>query len=351
MKTKWKILLAVLAAMAAAGRIPGFAEPAESGISCGAWIVYWDDAAGLQEAAALNPTPDRLIAFEALFSADETVMLEPQAEEMLREMQNAFPAERIWLSVVNDLALKEGGYANKDRQLLRDLMTEPERRESHIRELTGLAEEWQLKGLEIDYENIHGDRELWQYYAAFLRELHEALQERGIGLRVCLEWDSLLYTELPEGPEYSIMCYTLFGYHSGPGPKADRSFLQKVAELYQNRNDCALALAAGGYDWNGNRAEREVTEKEAEKIFRSRNLKPARDTDSGALHGTYLQNGETHTVWYADAETLRGWVEILRGYGYDRFDFFRLGGNTAEDWNETILNLRRTENGKEGTEP
>ncbi len=351
MKTKWKILLTMLAAMAAAGRISGYAEPAEPGISCGAWIVYWDDAAGLQEAVALNPTPDRLIVFEALFSADETVMLEPQAEEMLREMQNAFPPERIWLSVVNDLALKEGGYTNKDRQLLRDLMTEPERRESHIRELTGLAEKWQLKGLEIDYENIHGDRELWQYYAAFLRELHEALQERGIGLRVCLEWDSLLYTELPEGPEYSIMCYTLFGYHSGPGPKADRSFLQKVAELYQNRSDCALALAAGGYDWNGNRVERELTEKEAEKIFRSRNLKPSRDMDSGALHGTYLQDGETHTVWYADAETLHGWMERLHEYGYDRVDFCRLGGNTAEEWNEKILSLQTDENSKGGPEP
>lgn len=351
MKTVWMIALALLATVAAAGPGSGSAEPAETAVSCGAWLVYWDAESGLEETAALDSLPDRLVAFEALFDTDGTVVLEPEAEKLLRQMQAAFPAERIWLSVVNDLTLEKGGYSNKDRQLLRDLMTDPDRRESHVRELAELAEKWQLKGLEIDYENIHEDRELWRSFTAFLRDLYAELRQRGIGLRVCLEWDSLLYTDLPEGPEYSIMCYTLYGYHSGPGPKANRSFLRKVAELYRDREDCVMALATGGYDWNGNRVEREVTEKQAEKIFRSRNMKPSRDADSGALYGTYLQDGQTHTVWYADAETLRGWMEILREYGFGKFDFFRMGGNTAEDWNETILTLRRTENGKEATEP
>ena len=69
------------------------------------------------------------------------------------------------------------------------------------------------------------------------------------------------------------------------------------------------------------------------------------------LYGSCLQDGQTHTVWYADAETLRGWMEILRGYGFRKFDFFRLGGNRAEDWNEKILCLQGGENGKEGTAP
>jgi spore germination protein YaaH len=112
-----------------------------------------------------------------------------------------------------------------------------------------------------------------------------------------------------------------------------------------------MALATGGYDWNGNSVERELTEKQAERIFRSRNIKPVRDADSGVLYGSYLQDGQTHTVWYADAETLRGWMETLRGYGFSKFDFFRLGGNTVEDWNERILYLQGRKSGKEDTEP
>ena len=91
--------------------------------------------------------------------------------------------------------------------------------------------------------------------------------------------------------------------------------------------------------------ERELTEKAADAIFRSRNLKPVRDPDSGALQGSYLQDGQTHTVWYADAETLWGWMEILQEYGFTKFDFFRLGGNTAADWNEIILSHQAGEGG------
>jgi len=331
------LLAGILAAGSAAG---------EAGrISCGTWVVYWDQESGLEEAAALNPAPDRLIAFEALFGTDGHAELEPQAEELLRELQNAYPAEKIWLSVVNDLALEKGGYSNKDRELLRELLLEPEKRGEHVRELKALAEKWQLKGLEIDYENIHEDRELWAGYTAFLEELYGELKAAGIALRACLEWDSLLYTDLPEGPEYSIMCYTLYGYHSGPGPKANRAFLQKVAELYRGRKDCAMALATGGYEWIQNRVDRELTEQAGEKALRSRNLKPERDPDSGALHGSYIQGGQTHEVWYADTETLLGWTEILQEYGFEKFDFFRLGGNEADDWNSLILSRQETGEG------
>ena len=108
-----------------------------------------------------------------------------------------------------------------------------------------------------------------------------------------------------------------------------------------------MALATGGYDWKGNQAEREVTEKQAEEIFRSRNMRPGRDPESGALQGTYLQDGEEHTVWYADAETLKKWMEILAEYGYDRFDFFRLGGTRTEEWSSRILNYGKTKGGTE----
>ncbi len=350
MKMRRKVILLMLTAAAVTGIGFAAAEPA-AGISCGAWAVYWDADSGLEEAGAMNPAPDRLIAFEALFGTDRKVMMESQAEELLLKMQSLFPSDRIWLSVVNDLSLEQGGYSNKNRQLVRDLTGTPEQRKNHVRELVALAEEWQLKGLEIDYENIHEDVIIWQGFIAFVQELYEELRERGIALRVCLEWDSRLYTELPEGPEYSIMCYSLFGYHSGPGPKADSGFLKKAAELYRDRKDCAMALATGGYDWNGNSVERELTEKQAERIFRSRNIKPVRDADSGVLYGSYLQDGQTHTVWYADAETLRGWMETLRGYGFSKFDFFRLGGNTVEDWNERILYLQGRKSGKEDTEP
>ncbi len=345
------LLLAALAV--GAGCSPGRAEQGTKadGLSCGAWIVYWDWESGVEEAEALTPLPDRLIAFGALFDTDRRVILEPEAEDMLRAMQKKFPAERVYLSVINDLTLAGGGYANKDVALLRELMLDAGRRSAHVRELVALAEEWQLKGLEIDYENIHYDAALWEGYTAFLRELYGELYTRGIRMRVCLEWDSLLYTTLPEGPEYVIMCYSLYGYHSGPGPKADPDFLKKVAALYGARTDCVMALATGGYDWKGQQVERELKEREAEKLFRSGNLKTVRDESSGVLTGQYRKDGSTHTVWYADAETLRGWMEVLREAGFSRFDFFRLGGNRVADWNALGLSGAGGEHEEGGVTP
>ncbi len=330
LKKLWTVLL--LAALIGGGAVAGKAEAA----SPGAWIVYWDWESGIEEAKSMEPAPDRLIAFGALFDVRDHVMLEPEAGEMLRAMQAAFPSERVWLSVINDLTLSSGGYSNKDAALLRRLLTDPQKRASHVRELVTLAEAWSLKGLEIDYENMRGDAKLMASYTAFLRELCGELKSRGIALRACLEWDSILYAELPEGPEYCIMCYNLHGYHSGPGPKADKGFLRKVAGLYAGRRDCIMALAAGGYDWAGGRVERELRETEAEKLFRSRNLKPRRDPDSGVLYGEYRADGAVHTVWYADAETLRIWMETLREAGFERFDIFRLGGNRIAEWNELL---------------
>ncbi len=335
MKKLWTILLLTALIGSAAGS-GGADAPAP-----GAWIVYWDWASGIEEAKSMVPPPERLIAFGALFDADEHVILEPEASDMLRAMQAAFPSGKVWLSVINDLTLSAGGYSNKDAGLLRRLLSDPEKRAEHVRELVTLAEAWKLKGLEIDYENMRGDAELLASYTAFLRELWGELKSRGIALRACLEWDTVLYAELPEGPEYVVMCYNLYGHHSGPGPKADKAFLREVAALWAGRKDCVMALAAGGYDWVDGQVAREVRETEAEKIFRSRNLKTARDPDSGAVYGEYLAEGKTHTVWYADTETLRVWMETLLEAGFSRFDIFRLGGNRIADWNESLPSALR----------
>ncbi|MBR5110485.1 MAG: hypothetical protein IK099_09835 [Clostridia bacterium] len=351
MKNVLKIALALLVAVTFHPHAGSAGQEENGTVSCGAWIVYWNQNDGMEEALGLDPLPDRLIAFEALFGADKSVILEHESQELLRRMQSKFPAEKIYLSVVNDLVLSKGGYSNKDTQLLRDLLLTEEAREAHIRELTYLVDRWHLKGLEIDYENIHGDRAIWKGFTVFLKDLYAEMQKRGVTLRVALEWDSILYTNLPEGPEYSIMCYNLFGFHSGPGPKADKSFLRKIAGMYSGRNDCCMALAAGGIDWIGNSADTEVTARQAEYIFRSKNLKTKRDPDSGALYGTYMKDGQTHTVWYADAETIRQWMEILQEYGYSKFDFFCLGGNTVKDWNTLIMSQQSGQREEGGDKP
>ena len=87
-----------------------------------------------------------------------------------------------------------------------------------------------------------------------------------IRLRVVLPWDAPKYAALPAGPEYTVMCYNLFGYHSGPGPKADVPFLTETCALYQNQPyTTRMAFANGGFAWRDSGISA-LTQTEAEAL-------------------------------------------------------------------------------------
>jgi hypothetical protein len=123
------------------------------------------------------------------------------------------------------------------------------------------------------------------------------------------------------------MCYNLYGYHSGPGPKADLAFLKKTCELYMNAPfTVRMAFATGGFDWYDGTIDA-LTQEHAQKKLHAVQFEPSRDEESGALTAIYKQDGKEHTMWYADAKTLCVWQDVCTSYGFTFFDLFRLGGN------------------------
>ncbi len=290
----------------------------------GAWLPYWDASAALEEAQAL--TLDHAIAFAALFDEDDRPMLPPEAEDLLWDMQVAFVGTdtQVYLSVVNDQQTRSGT-VGKSTALLHRLLGSDKAMERHIDDLIMLVDSARVDALEIDYENLGSDAALWQRFTLFIAQLHQFLQRDGIALRVVLPWDAPRYATLPEGPEYTVMCYNLFGTHSGPGPKADYAFLTEIAQLYADApRPLRMAFATGGYDWSAAGVE-SLTQQEAERRLALLGATPARDATSGALTATYTMDGASHTLWYADGETLRLWQEHMAAF--DGFDLFRLGGN------------------------
>ena len=155
-----------------------------------------------------------------------------------------------------------------------------------------------------------------------------------------LPWDTPKYAALPVGPEYTVMCYNLYGYHSGPGPKADLDFLKTTCELYAALPVKArMAFATGGFDWHGDQIDA-LTQAQAVALLNDAQATPTRDANSAALTATFTADGETHEVWYADAQTLAAWRDACAAYGFTGFDLFRLGGNDLEDWQSVLLNAK-----------
>jgi hypothetical protein len=191
-------------------------------------------------------------------------------------------------------------------------------------------------GLEIDYEAIQSDVALWQRFVIFIEQLYTRTQSEGYPLRVVLGWNSAKYVTFPDGPQYSIMCYNLYGTHSGPGPKADRNFLQDVFTA----NDVlpgqpSLAFATGGFDWGDDGSVVSLTQSDAIALREKYGVSAediSRDCDSAVLNFYYFdEEGSLHEVWYADGDTLAFWRSLALDAGYASFDLFRLGGNSSAD--------------------
>lgn len=308
-----------LTSCASAGRLQ--APPMEAEKS--AWVVYWDWDRGAREAQATQP--DAVVAFAANFDAQGDVVL---PKELTTERLAALPKEKAYLSVVNDQLAGEKTLL-KDTKLLKKLLGKKAAREEHIDELVALCKKNAFTGLEIDYENVWRDAGLMKNYAAFLAELRDVAQAENLKLRVVLEPKTLRYAELlPADVEYVVMFYNLYGGHSGPGPKADRRFiwstLSQAAKLPGTPN---VAFANGGFDWSAPKKARGITQAQAVMLQQKYKAQPERDEKSRALHFTYNEGKEQHTVWYADEETLAYWQELAQAVGFKRISIWRLGGN------------------------
>lgn len=306
-----------------------------------AWIVDWQLEAGMEEAQNLTGgTPQGLQLFAVYFDETDGLYFSEDMKKALTRLPElrTEPGAEIGITLVNDIVRSDGSSEQKDPDLIHRLVATEQSRGIHIRQIVDTLEEHGLNRVEIDYEKIR--KEDWASVSLFYKELYEALNARGKTLRIVLEPKVPVESvTLPEGPEYVMMAYNLYGTHSGPGPKADPAFIRKVAgKLKGLPGKPVIALAAGGFDWSSSGKVTAVTEKKANELARTNEASLRRDQDSGSLHFEYTaEDGERHTVWFADRMTLEMWVQTAREEGIARFSLWRLGElaeETLEYWKE-----------------
>ncbi|MBO7748004.1 glycosyl hydrolase [Paenibacillus sp. MWE-103] len=320
-----------------AGRPSGEgAVPAAPPLALSAWIVDWQWEAGLADFADVAPGLDGVQAFAAYFDDKDGLYLTEEDRKALPEVLAAAKKaglRQAALTVVNDRYAADGTpAAEKDPALVSRLLATEASRGKHLSDLMAAVDTYGFGGLELDYERVpDGD---WANFAVFIGDLYGRLQAEGKTLRVVLEPRApLADVELPAGPAYVMMAYNLYGGFSGPGPKADDAFIAQVAARMEGLpGDKAIALSLGGFDWTADKQATAVTEAQAAELARGPGAEPAaRDAASGSLHFRYADGkGKVHTVWYADAETVKRWIGAARDAGVHEIALWRLGGLTAE---------------------
>lgn len=327
------------AAMLALGGCAG-AEPLTAGehqpVTMSAWSAYWD-----AEAAARELKKQRHLAgvscFAAAFEADGSLYL-PEEMPGLKK-QAAKGGRATYLTIVNDVRPDKGPMKEKDTEIVKQVLADEAAADRHIGDILAQAEQLGAEGVEIDYEKLWKDKELTGKFLDFTYRLSSACTRKGLKLRIVLEPSAPLDAPWAKGPEYTVMCYNLYGKHSGPGPKADRNFLlktfKKMEALPGNKS---VAFATGGCLWenpgllDGPKGKTSFkTEAELTALAREHKAETVRDAESAALSFEYEAEGKHYVAWYADAETLNAWITLAARQGLDKVMLWRLGGNTDLD--------------------
>lgn len=297
------------------------------------WAVYWDNKEILKKMEALKEDVEGVSYFAVYFDSGKKMFLPEGVMDMKAAIEESSKERKTnsYLTFVNDLLKEGGGSSLKDRELLYHLLYSKESREEHIKEILKMTEQGGFDGVEIDYEAIKTDMELWKLFTSFVNELYGKVSEKGLKLRVVLEPGAPVEKlGFIKGPEYVFMCYNLYGYNTEPGPKADKDFLISMVEKGKFvPGETCFAVANGGFDFIKDSGEAEqISTEEAWKRQKQAGEKAVRrDEKSGCKVYSYWDNkGQEHEVWYADDETLTFWYDILEGSGAKRISLWRLGG-------------------------
>ena len=277
-----------------------------------AWVVYWDDEDYTRKLSEKSFDPQIICEFEAYYDGEYKILKEDRVKDQFKTLK-ALPEmgdRKFYLTFVNDL-VTDGKSSQKDTGLLYELLKDPGR---HAGDVIKAAKEDGYDGIEIDYEKIRDDLELWDMFIAFEEELIKEAEKEGLPLRIVLEPSTPVdKIDLPKGPEYVVMCYNLYGYGTEPGPKADRDFLIDLCGKFEPLSDnLGFAFANGGFDWNLTKGTIEpLTDLQGRELIKASGKEAARDEKSHALTFTYEKDADKHEVYFADDKTLAFWAEVI----------------------------------------
>ena len=315
------------------------ATPALPAGRVSAWLPYWDQARALESFMANADLYSAASPFWYQLSGSGVVSKYPGAEDgsVLEAVRGK--GVKVVPTITNDF----------DPVRASTMLASESSRAAHVNALVSLVTSNGFDGLDVDYESLAAaDRDR---YSAFLRSLSSELHAQGKLLTVAVHpktaepgtWSG------PQAQDYAaigavadrvrVMTYDYSWATSPAGPIAPVSWMRQVAAFATSVIPAAkveLGVNLYGYDWVESKAEGVMHDQVSAQLNTSG---AARVWDSTAAepHYSYTADGTSHTVYYADAQSVGARLGIVDDYGLAGVAFWRLGGEDPAVWN-TIRN-------------
>lgn len=293
-----------------------------------AWTVYWDTNPIMQYLEGAENKLSRLIYFAAYFDKEGRLFIPERLVNRKKEISTFVKEYGIkeYLSIVNDKINADGTSNLKDTDILRSLFSSDASMGQHIDEIISLALDGGYDGIEIDYEAIRNDHELWKKYSDFIAHLQEEVEKNHLMLRVALEPSAPVEDIcILDSVEYVMMCYNLYGYGTKPGPKVNKDFLLNlVKQMKKGKGQHSFALATGGFDFalKGKTSALTLPQAQQLEMEKGKNIHRNRKTKYKVF--SYTEQGVSHKVWYADSVTLNHYITLLERKNEKNISLWRL---------------------------
>nr|WP_320131240.1 glycosyl hydrolase family 18 protein [uncultured Holophaga sp.] len=315
----------------------------------GGWLPYWRMPQAMERVRSSGgEVRDAFLFVLQMDASGHPIPSDParEAEWIGHAGELRHLKARVWLTMVNDVAVPGRRPLLKDPLRCHEILRSPSRRREHIQALLSQCARYGADGLDIDYENVLAeDRE---GFSSFIHDLAQALHAKGLLLSVTVQPKTRETRSIGTGAQdwkalgrsadrIQIMLYNLHNLRTGPGPVATLSWMEQVlgfALTQCEREKIVPALKVGGFAWGPH--GREITFQDLHPSSVSPLEPQKRDPDGMTLVMTLSLGKAEHRAYFEDATSLKFKMDQLYRQGFYHFTFWSIGSEDPSLW--TLLN-------------
>ncbi len=223
------------------------------------------------------------------------------------------------------------------------VLDDPTTRSNAVKNIVGIADKYGYDGIFLDFQLIppKSGPSLTTMVQDLAKQLHAKKKKLGVALfpKIDVSPDvsgAYDYAALSKAADVVLlMAYDRHYESSPPGPVAPLSWVEdniKNTLKSVSANKLLLAIGAYGYDWtsggNGEYISARVALVRAQKYGATVKW----DSSTGQAYFTYTTNGESHEVWFQNAESGRQRIDLAKKYKLRGIGIWRLGFEEPALW-------------------